>query len=114
MTPRAALTWGYVKTWARQNMVPPASAVTDDRNSPVTALDYDRAGNRLILETGSAVPRLPFSWAALLEAAREVPDETRLSGRKAGPLKDAFPFLDLGHWEENPGEDYLILQYRWG
>jgi hypothetical protein len=111
MAERAALTWGYVKDWAQANGLSDNAVVRDDYGHPFAAWEYDPEVGRVVLLHDRYLS--PMNWGMLKAALNGKPvlPDDRLTGLEVG---DVRRIVDISSWEEIPGINTLIFQYRYG
>lgn len=109
---RPAFTLGRLFSWAARNDVPLTSVLKDQRDRLIACFWVEDGALGIIpsgvTDEGKTLADL-VTWAA--QEPDVVNDEMPLFLRTPYGLRDV---VDLGHWEEHPGLDYLTLQEVWG
>lgn len=102
---RAPITWGHLKSWAVQNELPDGATIRDERDRTVQDFGFTD-GDFSVVFIYQARRRVTWEDMQAWAGQHAVPDDARLhvfSGNVSA-------VLDLGHREEELGEDYLILR----
>lgn len=108
---REALTLGQLRSWAAVNEIP-LTSVLKDRRGYLVACFWVEHGELGIIPS------------AVTDEGKTLADLMAWAAQEPGTVKDGMPLflrtpyglrnvVDLSHWEEQPGLDYLTLQEVW-